>query len=116
MATDVPTIDQQFLNDLEKPTDMPDMPWVQWRVENVEEMVRFLEDFEVRMLGIPGNQVLIQGKFTGMNLQLSPGDCLVLWPASAENPREKLGVIKAAGAAQHRETDGLKDTPLVKRH
>lgn len=116
MATEIPKITQRFLNELEKPGEMPDLPWVQWRVENVEEMLRFLEDYDVRIREIPGHQIVIQGRYTGMNLQLSPGDCLVLWPASSEHPREQLGVIQAGNVALHRETDGLKDTKLVKRH
>lgn len=78
---------------------MPNVPWVQWRVENIEEVVRFLEKFECRMRQIPGDQLLIQG-WAGMNLQLSPGDCLVL----ADNGgKEQLGVIRAPDSEPHRE-------------
>lgn len=106
-------VDQPFLNRLELPSDMPDLPWIQWRVENIEEMVRFLEDFEIRMHLALGNALLIQGHGK-LNLQLSPGDCLVLWPATAERPREKLGVIRVPGSVQHREADGLKTHSNVK--
>jgi hypothetical protein len=55
------------LNRLEVPSDMPDLPWVQWRVENIEELARFVEDnivnkfnVQARFVRIPGDQVLIQ--------------------------------------------------------
>ena len=98
-----PQVTQRFLNKLPTPTDMPALPWVQWRVENVEEFERFLEDFEVRMKRIPGDQLLIQGAWHRWSIQLSPGDCLVLWPASAERPREQLGVIRVPESVRFRE-------------
>ena len=99
-----PEVTQEFLNKLPEPTDMPSgLPWVQWRVENTDEFERFLEDFEVRMKRIPGDQLLIQGAWSHWSIQLSPGDCLVLWPASAERPREQLGVIRVPESARFRE-------------
>lgn len=115
MAMDRPKITQGFLNRLDLPSDMPDLPWVQWRVENVEEMYRFLEDeiankfdVRVRMVNIPGNQILIQTAVLTADLQLSPGDCLVIHQDPVRNiPR--LGVIRSKNSVPHREADGLKD-------
>jgi hypothetical protein len=115
MATDRPEITQLWLNRLPRPSDLPDVPWVQWRVENQEEMARFLEDFMVRMVRVPGDQLLIQGAFSKMDIQLSPGDLLVLWPATSERPNEQLGVVRAPESVVHREADGLKDSPQLSR-
>lgn len=98
-------VDQKFLNKLPVPTDMPDLPWIQWRVENIEEMLRFLEPYECRMAPIPGDQVLIQTRFTAGDIQLSPGDCLVI--VKLEGGRERLGVVRAAASVVLREADGL---------
>lgn len=113
MPMDRPKVTQRLLNSLEVPTDMPDIPWVQWRVENVEEMYRFLEDeiankfnVQVRMVNIPGHQVLIQTAVLGSDLQLSPGDCLVI--ANYEG-QPRLGVIRSAKSVPFREADGLRD-------
>ena len=113
MATEIPKVTQRYLNELPRPDDMPGVPWVQWRVENMEELSRFLEDFMVRIKQIPGDQILIQGAFTKADIQLSPGDCLVLWPATAEHPSERLGVVRAPDSIVHREADGLKDSTLL---
>lgn len=113
MTTEIPKINQRWVNRLPQPTDLPDIPWVQWRVENFEEVDRFLEDFEVRMRPAPGNQLLIQSAASKGSIQLSPGDCLVLWPASAEHPREQLGVVRAPESIVHREADGLKDNAVL---
>lgn len=104
---DRPNVTQDFVNKIDKPYDLPDYPWVQWRVDNVDDFRAFLEDFMVRIKSIPGHQLLIQGAFTSLNLQLSPGDCLVLWPSTSEHPREQLGVVRADGSEMHREGDGL---------
>jgi len=96
---------QGKLNRLEVPTDMPDIPWIQWRVENVEEMVRFLEDYEVRMQRIPGDQLLIQTRYTNGDIQLAPGDSLVV---VENNGRPRLGVIRRPESVQVMEGDGLK--------
>ena len=109
-------ISQEFLNRLPKPTDMPDLPWIQWRVENIEEMVRFLEPYEVRMQPIPGNQVLIQTRYTGADIQLSPGDCLVIVTQEGLLGKfERLGVVRAAASVAIREADGLKKHSNVDR-
>ena len=97
-------VTQGFLNRLERPTDMPDVPWIQWRVENLEEMVRFLESFEVRMARIPGDQLLIQTRFTRGDIQLAPGDSLVLMENEG---RKRLGVVRVPASLQTREGDGL---------
>jgi len=113
MATERPKVTQLWLNGLPRPSDLPDVPWVQWRVENDDEMLRFLEDFEVRMMRIPGDQLLIQAAFAKDDIQLSPGDCLVLWPITAERPNEQLGVIRAPDSVPFREADGIKDSPVL---
>lgn len=99
-------VTQAFLNRLERPTDMPDVPWVQWRVENLDEMVRFLEDFEVRIATIPGDQLLIQTRWLRGDIQLAPGDSLVLMEYS---DRKQLGVIRVPASLQTREGDNLPD-------
>lgn len=108
-----PKVTQRFLNALERPTDMPNIPWVQWRVENVEEMVRFIEEnvtepFQVRcrFTRIPGDQLLIETPVVNSALQLSPGDCLVL---HEQNGRPRLGIVRARNSVQFREADGLRD-------
>ena len=115
MAMERPKVDQRLLNRLDLPSDMPDLPWVQWRVENVEEMCRFLEDeiankfnVQVRMVNIPGHQVLIQTAVLTADLQLSPGGCLVIhFDEARQVPR--LGVIRSRNSVPFREADGLKD-------
>lgn len=99
-------VSQAFLNRLERPTDMPDVPWVQWRVENLEEMMRFLENFEVRVGRIPGDQLLIQTRWTRADIQLAPGDSLVLMENEG---RQRLGVVRVPESLQTMEGDGLPD-------
>ena len=84
-------VTQGFLNRLPRPSDMPDVPWVQWRVENQEEMSRFLEDYMVRLKLIPGDQLLVQTAFTRGDIQLSPGDCLVVME---QDGRKRLAVVR----------------------
>ena len=85
------------------PRDLPKVDaYVQWRVENQEEVARFLEDFMVRIKPIPGDQLLIQGAFTGMDLQVSPGDVLVLH-------NDQLGVVRIPESAKFRESDDPDD-------
>ena len=98
-------VTQGFLNRLPRPSDMPDVPWVQWRVENLEEMARFLEDFMVRMKTVPGDQLVVQTAFTKGDIQLSPGDCLVLMENEG---RKRLGVVRVPASLQVREGDGMK--------
>ena len=115
MAMERPKVTQRFLNNLEAPADMPALPWVQWRVENIEEVARFVEDeivnrFNVRarFVRIPGDQLLIQTAVVNSDLQLSPGDCLVIhFDEVRQVPR--LGVIRAKNSVPFREADGLKD-------
>ncbi len=85
------------------PRDLPQVDsYVQWRVENQEEVARFLEDFLVRIKPIPGDQLLIQGAMTGMDLQVSPGDVLVL-------NNGQLGVVRIPESAKFRESDDPDD-------
>ena len=104
-------VTQEFLNRLETPTDMPDVPWIQWRVENVEEMLRFLEPYEVRMVAIPGDQLLIQTRYTRGDIQLAPGDSLII---EEHEGRERLGVIRVPASLQTREGDNLPDHSNLK--
>lgn len=113
MAMDRPKVTQGFLNRLKAPTDMPNLPWVQWRVENLDEVARFIEDHVVnrfhvpcRFTNIPGHQILIQTAVLNSDLQLSPGDCLVI---HEHNGRPRLGVVRARESVPFREADGLKD-------
>lgn len=99
-------VTQAFLNRLERPTDMPDVPWIQWKVENVEEMLRFLEPYEVRMVAIPGDQLLIQTRWTCGDIQLAPGDSLVVMEYEGVS---RLGVVRVPESLQTREGDNLPD-------
>ena len=85
---------------------MPDVPWIQWRVENVEEMLRFLEPYEVRMVAIPGDQLLIQTRWTRGDIQLAPGDSLIV---VEQDGMPRLGVIRVPASLQTREGDNLPD-------
>ena len=85
------------------PRDLPEVDaYVQWRVENQEEVARFLEDFMVRIKPIPGDQLLIQGAITGMDLQVSPGDVIVL-------NGSQLAVVRIPESAKYRESDNSDD-------
>lgn len=85
------------------PRDMPKVDaYVQWRVENQEEMARFLEPFMVRIKPIPGDQLLIQAAMTGSDIQLSPGDVLVL-------QGDQLGVVRIPESAKYRESEDPAD-------
>lgn len=113
MATDRPFVDNRFLNGLALPSDMPDIPWVQWRVENMEEVSRFIEDeivnklnTRVRVSYVPGCQLVIQTPVLNSDLQLSPGDCLVIHVFKG---RPRLGIVRAKESVRFREADGLKD-------
>ena len=106
-------INQGYLNRIETPVDMPNVPWVQWRVENLEEFSRFIEDnivnalgVRVRMSRVPGDQLVLQTVVLNSDLQLSPGDCLVI---HEHNGRPRLGVVRARTSVPVREADGLKD-------
>lgn len=80
--------------------------YIQWRVENADELAIFLEDYDVRMRRMPGDGMLVQGRLNGMNLQLMPGDCLVIRPAQ-DDSGEQLGVIHSAKAREFRESETL---------
>jgi len=89
------------------PIDVPKgWKYVQWKVENPDELAVFLEPFVVRMRRAPGDHMLIQSP-GGMNLQLSPGDCLVIKPATIDCPNEQLGVIHSPMAKHHRESESI---------
>ena len=89
------------------PVEMPE-GWrgIQWLVENADELAVFLEDYDVRMRRIPGHGMLVQGRNTGMSLQLMPGDCLVIRPA-LDDSGEQLGVIHSPKAVEYRESETL---------
>lgn len=92
---------------IDAPVDLPKgWRWVQWRVENIDELARFLEGFDVRMRPIPGDGMLVQARYTHMNLQLSPGDVLIVKPA-VDDSGEQLGMIHAKTAIEHRESEDL---------
>jgi hypothetical protein len=54
------------------------------------------------MVPIPGNQLLVQGAFTGVDIQVSPGDVLVLKDG-------RLGVVRIPESAKFRESDDPDD-------
>ena len=92
---------------IDAPVDLPaGWRYVQWRVENIGELQRFLEDFDVRLRPAPGDHMLVQGKYTGMDLQLSPGDCLIIKPAE-DDSGEQIGMIHSKNAIHHRESETL---------
>lgn len=79
--------------------------WVQWKVENPDELAVFLEDFVVRMRRAPGDLMLIQSPGDrGMNLTLYPGDCLVIRPAADESG-DQLGVVRSKLAREFAESE-----------
>lgn len=98
-------VNQGFLNRLPRPSDMPDVPWVQWRVENLEEVAKFLDPYKVRMQTVPGDQLIVQTAFTRGDIQLSPGDCLAL---IQHEGREQLAVVRQPASLQVREGDGFR--------
>ena len=85
------------------PRDLPKADsYVQWRVENQEEFARFLEPFMCRIKPIPGDQLLVQGAITGMDIQVSPGDVLILKDG-------RLGVVRIPESEKYRESDDSDD-------
>lgn len=113
MAMEQPNVNQGYLNRLEKPTDMPKVPWVQWRVENIDELAEWIErhvatpfNVPVRFLPALGHQIVLQTDIVNSDLQLSPGDCLVL---HEHNGRPRLGIVRARNSVPFREADGLRD-------
>jgi len=90
---------------IEKPTDLPKgAHYVQWRVENADELAIFLEPFVCRLRRIIGDQMLVIFP-GGSNLQLSPGDVLLVLPRTKRNPIDKLGVIHAKTTPALRESE-----------
>lgn len=90
---------------IEQPVDLPSgWKWIQWKVENADELAVFLEDFVVRMRRAPGDHMLIQAPGGLMTLQLSPGDVLVIRPA-VDDSGEQLGVIKSSHSDEFKESE-----------
>ena len=97
---------------IERLTDLPKgLKYIQWRVENIDELAVFLEPFVCRIRRILGDQIIVIFPGGG-NLQLSPGDCLVVQPRASELQSDKLGVIHAKTTPAYRETETLKRSHL----
>jgi hypothetical protein len=64
---------------------LADLPNVQWRVDNLDEIQNFISPFEARAAA-DGELLLLQA-WGGMNVWLNPGDCLVL-------RGDSLGIIR----------------------
>lgn len=97
---------------IDKPTDLPKgLAYVQWRVENIDEVAQFLEPFVCRIRKILGDQIIVVFPGGG-STQLSPGDCLVIFPRTKVNPVDKLGVIYAKTTPAYRETETLEGSHL----
>lgn len=54
---------------------LADLPNVQWKVDNWDEMQDFIKEFEARC--IPDGDNLLLQAWGGLNTVLYPGDCLV---------------------------------------
>ncbi|MCH8228098.1 MAG: hypothetical protein IIC63_06765 [Proteobacteria bacterium] len=54
---------------------LANMPNVQWKVDNWDEMQDFIKDFEARCIP-DGDRLLLQA-WGGLDTVLEPGDCLV---------------------------------------
>ena len=92
---------------IDDPVDLPaGWKYIQWRVENAEDLAIFLEEWDVRMRRAPGDHMLVQGRYTGLSLQLSPGDILIIKPATDSWP-EQRGMIHSKNAIHHRESETL---------
>jgi len=65
-------------------------PNVQWKVDNIEQIEKLLEQHETRVKQIDDN-LLIQG-WGGLNIMLEPGDCLML-------DGDRLGIVRAVSGA-----------------
>jgi hypothetical protein len=91
------------------PTDLPSgLKYIQWRVENIDEVAEFLEPFVCRMRKVLGDQVVVMFPGGG-SIQLSPGDCLVV---ISDGDREGLGVIHAETTPKYREIETLNRSHL----
>ncbi len=62
-----------------------DLPNVQWRCDNIDEIQDFIKDFEARCIP-DGDRLLLQA-WGGLNTVLEPGDCLVM-------RGDSLGIIR----------------------
>lgn len=84
------------------PKKLADLPNVQWRVDNWDEIQDFLKDFEARC--VPDGELLLLQAWGGLSTYLNPGDCLVL-------RGDSLGIIRVpdeldtAGAQAPAQTD-----------
>lgn len=54
---------------------LANLPNVQWRGDNLDEMEDFIKEFEARC--IPDGDNLLLQAWGGLNTALHPGDCLV---------------------------------------
>jgi len=65
--------------------------WVQWRIENIEEVARFLEDFHVALKPTLGHGLLIRNRVLAVpDIHVRPGDILIL-----DDTGRALGHIRA---------------------
>jgi len=97
---------------IEKPTDLPaGHKYIQWRVENIDELAVFLEPFVCRLRKILGDQILVIFPGGG-SLQLSPGDCLIVIPRQTETQTDKLGVVHAGTTPKYRNLETLNGSHL----
>ena len=92
------------------PTDLPaNLNYIQWRVENIDELAVFLEPFVCRIRKVLGDQIVVIFP-GGSSIQLSPGDCLVIME---ENGVEMLGVIHAETTPRYRNLETLNGSHLT---
>lgn len=61
-------------------------PHVQWRVDNLNEIERFLQDFQARCRVDTGDRLLLQ-TWGGLDTYLNPGDTLLL-------DDKRLGIVR----------------------
>lgn len=93
------------------PSNLPaGLKYIQWRVENHEDLAVFLEPFVCRIRRVLGDQMVVIFPGGG-SLQLSPGDCLVIMPEGPEG-NERLGVLHAASTLAYRNVETLKRSHL----
>jgi len=92
--------------------DLPNgLKYVQWQVENIDDLVVFLEPFVCRLRRALGDQLLVQS-IGGSTLQLSPGDLLVIEPATIAHPHDRLGVVRSPVSHKWRETETLEPSHI----
>lgn len=84
---------------------LANLPNVQWKCDNLDEMEDFIKDFEARC--IPDGDCLLLQAWGGLNTALNPGDCLV-------RRDDSIGIIRVptevdtAGAQGEFQTDSTK--------